>query len=401
LSDCRGAKSSKSAEIAAPPLRGVTNGGRAAYLWRDQTLTFLRMSQRETSMTMTVQVVKDYYGKTLQSTEDLQTSACCDADAMPAHLKALLANVHPDVLAKYYGCGLVAPDSLAGKRVLDLGSGSGRDAYLLAQLVGPTGEIVGVDMTDEQLATARAHVDYQAQAFGYAKSNVRFLNGTIEKLHELGLKSETFDVVVSNCVINLSFDKPAVLRGALDLLKVGGELYFSDVYCDRRVPDSVRNDPELYGECLGGALYWNDFLPLAKSVGFLDPRLVTSRPIEITNPVLRAKLGAAKFYSATYRLFKLPDLETACEDYGQAVIYKGGLEHCEDVFMLDGHHAIEKGRIFPVCGNTWRMLHDTRFKPYFQFIGDFSRHYGIFPGCGTASPFVANAATGASAAPCC
>jgi arsenite methyltransferase len=352
-------------------------------------------------MTMNVQVVKDYYGKTLQSTEDLQTSACCDAASMPSHLLALLAKVHPDVLAKYYGCGLVAPDSLAGKRVLDLGSGSGRDAYLLAQLVGPTGEIVGVDMTDEQLATARAHVDYQAQAFGYAQSNVRFLNGTIEKLHELGLKSETFDVVVSNCVINLSFDKPAVLRGALDLLKTGGELYFSDVYCDRRVPDSVRNDPELYGECLGGALYWNDFLPLAKSVGFLDPRLVTSRPIEITNPKLRAKLGTSQFYSATYRLFKLPDLETACEDYGQAVIYKGGLEHCEDVFMLDGHHAIEKGRIFPVCGNTWRMLHDTRFKPYFEFIGDFSRHYGIFPGCGTASPFVVSGSSGGMAAPCC
>ena len=81
--------------------------------------------------------------------------------------------------------------------------------------------------------------------------------------------------------------------------------------------------PLLYGECLGGALYWNDFLPMAKQAGFLDPRLVTSRPIDVENEAMRAKLGQAKFFSATYRLFKLDGLEPACEDYGQAVIYKG------------------------------------------------------------------------------
>jgi arsenite methyltransferase len=95
------------------------------------------------------------------------------------------------------------------------------------------------------------------------------------------LEPASFDVIVSNCVINLSIDKPAVFSGAFALLKPGGELYFSDVYCDRRLPESVRADPELYGECLGGALYWNDFLPMAKRTGFLDPRLVTSRPIDV------------------------------------------------------------------------------------------------------------------------
>ena len=138
-----------------------------------------------------------------------------------------------------------------------------------------------------------------------------------------GSSRQSFDVVVSNCVINLSVDKPAVLRGAFDLLKPGGELYFADVYCDRRLSDEVRADPVLYGECLGGALYWNDFLPMAKRAGFLDPRLVTSRPLEIKNEQIKRKLGQAKFFSATYRLFKLDGLETACEDYGQAVIYKG------------------------------------------------------------------------------
>jgi arsenite methyltransferase len=336
---------------------------------------------------MNLEVVKEYYGKTLQSSEDLKTSACCDGGSVPLHLQEALANVHPEVTAKYYGCGITVPAALTAKRVLDLGSGSGRDAYLISQLVGPDGEVVGIDMTDEQLATARSHVDWHMQRFGYGNPNVEFRQGYIEKLGELGLEPQSFEVVVSNCVINLSIDKPAVLRGAYDLLKPGGELYFADVYCDRRLPDHVRADPLLYGECLGGALYWNDFIPMAKQAGFLDPRLVTSRPIAVEDDAMRQKLGQAEFFSATYRLFKLDGLETACEDYGQAVIYKGGLDEQPEAFALDGHHLIERGRVFPVCGNTWRMLADTRFAPYFDFIGDFSRHYGIFPGCGTDIPF--------------
>lgn len=341
---------------------------------------------------MNLEVVKDYYGKVLKSSKDLKTSACCDGGGVPAELEALLANVHEEVRAKYYGCGIVVPQALKGARVLDLGSGSGRDVYLISQLVGTEGEVVGVDMTDEQLATAEAHADWHMRVFGYARRNVKFLKGYIEKLGELGLQPASFDAVVSNCVINLSVDKLAVLRGAYELLKPGGELYFADVYCDRRLPDSVRADPLLYGECLGGALYWNDFLPMAKQAGFLDPRLVTSRPIAVENEAMRAKLGQAKFFSATYRLFKLDGLETACEDYGQAVIYKGTVPGQADAFALDGHHLIERGKAFTVCGNTWRMLADTRFQPHFDFIGDFATHYGIFPGCGTSIPFATSAA---------
>ena len=202
-------------------------------------------------------------------------------------------------------------------------------------------------------------------------------------------------------MINLSVDKQAVFRGAHRLLKPGGELYFSDVYCDRRLSDHVRADPVLYGECLGGALYWNDFLPIAKEAGFLDPRLVTSKPIGITNEAVKQKLGLAKFFSATYRLFKLDDLETACEDYGQAVIYKGSIADQPEAFELDGHHLIERGKVFAVCGNTWRMLADTRFQPHFDFIGDFSTHYGIFPGCGTSIPFASGETSKASSGGCC
>jgi arsenite methyltransferase len=245
---------------------------------------------------MNLEAVKNYYGKVLKSSEDLKTSACCDGGGVPSYLELLLANVHEEVRAKYYGCGIIVPAALEGTRVLDLGSGSGRDVYMIAQLVGPNGEVVGVDMTDEQLATAEAHSDWHMRRFGFARPNVRFLKGYIERLEELGLEPASFDVIVSNCVINLSIDKSAVLRGAYDLLKPGGELYFADVYCDRRLPDSVRADPVLYGECLGGALYWNDFLPMAKRAGFLDPRLVTSKPLDIKNEAMKRKIGQAKSF---------------------------------------------------------------------------------------------------------
>lgn len=336
-------------------------------------------------------IVQDYYGKQLQHSDDLKTSACCDASAQPAWLKPLLARVHPEVLARYYGCGLVCPPLLEGCRVLDLGSGSGRDVYALAQLVGKTGEVIGVDMTPEQLAVAEQHRAYHAEQFGYA--NVRFVEGYIEKLDELDLVPGSFDVIVSNCVVNLSPDKDAVLRGVHRLLKKGGEFYFSDVYADRRVPDAVRNDPVLYGECLGGALYWNDFIRLAHRHGFADPRLVEDRPLDITDPKLAPRVGNLKFFSATYRLFKLDGLETACEDYGQAVVYRGTIPDHNHRFVLDRHHDIETGRVFPVCGNTWHMLHGTRFQQHFDFIGEFNRHYGIFPGCGSDIPFAQDEST--------
>lgn len=329
--------------------------------------------------------VQDYYGHELQSTNDLKTSACCDISAVPDWLKSLLKNIHPDVLSRYYGCGLVCPPLLNGSRVLDLGSGSGRDVYALAQLVGPTGEVVGVDMTDEQLAVAEKHKDFHVKSFGY--DNVRFLKGYIEKLDALDLEPESFDVVVSNCVINLAPDKNSVLDGIRRLLKPGGEFYFSDVYADKRVPDAVRTDPVLYGECLGGALYWNDFITMSKACGFADPRLVEDRSLEITDQELSNRIGNLNFYSATYRMFKLDDLDSNCEDYGQWVTYKGTIPEHKNHFLLDKHHIFETGHGFPVCGNTWRMLHDTRFREHFNFIGDFSKHYGIFEGCGLSFPF--------------
>lgn len=132
-------------------------------------------------------------------------------------------------------------------------------------------------MTEEQLAVARRHQEHHRKEFGHAISNVRFLHGYIERLQELELADSSVDIIASNCVLNLASDKAAVLREAWRVLKPGGELYFSDVYTDRRVPIALTTNSVPYGECLSGALYWNDFLPLCRTHGFAYPRLVDDR----------------------------------------------------------------------------------------------------------------------------
>ncbi len=144
--------------------------------------------------------------------------------------------VAPQVTSKYYGCGLCVPEVLEGCKVLDLGCGAGRDCYIISKLVGPTGKVIGVDMTPEQLETARNNIDIHADRFAFPEPNVEFKLGYIENLGDIDLKDNYFDCIVSNCVINLSPDKESVLHEAYRVLKPGGELYFSDVYASRRIP---------------------------------------------------------------------------------------------------------------------------------------------------------------------
>jgi arsenite methyltransferase len=343
--------------------------------------------------------VQHYYSEVLQSSADLRTDACCTIDDTPDFLKAALAEIHDEVLTRYYGCGLVLPDALEGTQILDLGCGAGRDCYILSKLVGESGQVVGVDMTPEQLAVAARHRDYHAKIFGYSSSNVEFVAGDIEALADTNLADARFDLIVSNCVINLAVDKLQVLKDAYRLLKPGGELYFADIYTDRRVPDVLRADPVLYGECLSGALYWSDFDQLARQAGFIDPRLVSDRPVAVSDPKLAAKVGDIQFYSATYRLFKLAELESSSEDYGHTVCYNGLATHQPERFAFDKDNQFETGQIQSVSGNTWRMLNGSRLQPYFDFEGDFDHHYGAFTTSETGLPFDTEAAPSTSS--CC
>lgn len=322
--------------------------------------------------------VKDYYGRVLQSSGDLKTSACCLAETLPIYVRDALSDVHPEVLERFYGCGSPIPPALEGATVLDLGSGSGRDCYVLSKLVGPRGRVIGVDMTDAQLAVARRHLDWHAQRLGHA--NVEFRTGYIEDLAAAGIADASVDLVISNCVLNLSPDKARCFAEILRVLRPGGELYFSDVFADRRIPTHLASDPVLLGECLGGALYVEDFRRLMVRTGCRDARVVASTPLQIHNDEIERKLGQVRFFSTTVRAFRL-DLEDRCEDYGQVATYLGSAPHHPHAFVLDDHHRLETGRPIRVCGNTADMLSRTRYAPHFRVQGDRSTHFGLFD-CG-------------------
>ena len=234
-------------------------------------------------------------------------------------------------------------------------------------------------------------------------------------------------------MINLSPAKPQVIQGVYDALKEGGEFYFSDIYCDRRLPEAVQKHEGgcvrarcalmeaeqaarvtpwltfhkctcltvLWGECLAGALCKSrcvlrgeqatssahmflhvadtgDFVRICRNVGFTDPRILSIDPVEVNDPELKEVVGNAKFYSITYRLFKLKVLETECEDYGQVATYKGTIPGHAHSYMLDDHHVFETGRPMLVCGNSAAMVGDSWLGKHFEVLGGMSTHFGLF-----------------------
>ena len=333
-----------------------------------------------------IEQVREYYGKILKSSSDLKTSACCPVESMPPHLHGLIDDIEPEILERFYGCGMPIPYALEGCTVLDLGCGTGRDVYLASRLVGEDGRVIGVDMTEEQLEVAERCLTSQMRRYGYAHPNVEFRRGFLEDLEGAGIEDGSVDVVISDCVINLSPAKERVFTEIFRVLKPGGELFFSDVFADRRLPVHLMTDPVLHGECLAGAMYEEDFRRVMHGLGYADVRCVCRSPIRIESAEIERRIGMARFSSITVRAFKLDTLEDRCEDYGQMATYLGTIGGYPHRVSLDDHHEFETDKPMRVCGNTAAMLSDTRLSAHFHVQGDRSKHFGRFDCSPTEGP---------------
>jgi arsenite methyltransferase len=268
--------------------------------------------------------VRDKYGAIAAAVEGKPVKVgCCGPDACGCG-DAITSNLYSDAetrdlplqaVAASLGCG--NPTALLtlepGQIVLDLGSGGGIDVLLSARRVGPTGKAYGLDMTDEMLALAREN-GRKAGA-----TNVEFLKGTIEAIP---LPANSVDVIISNCVINLSGDKDAVLREAFRVLKPGGRFAVSDVIVHGDVPEEVRKNMELWVGCIAGALGGEEFADKLKAAGFTDVEVEPWRTYDIedargflTESGLDVDAIAPKvegrFASAFIRARK-PEIKTCC-----------------------------------------------------------------------------------------
>jgi arsenite methyltransferase len=207
-------------------------------------------------------VVKSRYGEAARRAVAGE-SACCDPISINLYDSTQTASVPEEAVSASLGCGnpTVLAQLRPGEHVLDLGSGGGIDVFLSAKRVGAAGKVYGLDMTDEMLALAREN---QRKA---AVSNVEFLKGEIENIP---LPENSVDVVISNCVINLSPDKSRVLREAFRVLRPGGRLAVSDVVVRGPVPAEIRRNVELWAGCVAGALDESDYRAKLAAAGFAE-----------------------------------------------------------------------------------------------------------------------------------
>ena len=320
--------------------------------------------------------VRRYYEEILRKSDDLSTDACaCASAAPPKYVIDALRNIEDEIIAHFYGCGSPLPCALEGATVLDLGCGTGRDVYVASQLVGESGKVIGIDMSRSQLEFARRYEDAQMKRFGYKTSNVEFIEGFIEDMNMI--EDNSVDVVISNCVINLSPFKEQLFAEVFRVLKPGGELFFSDVFCDRRVPEGFYDDPILRGECLSGALYIEDFRRMLKEYGVQTYYVVQKEELHIGDFRIATKLGFATFYSYTLRAVKSGNFEDREENYGQYATYLGTMPENTRYFDLTSEIRLIKGRKCAISSNMATLLSESRYAPHFA-ISKPQEHVGPF-----------------------
>lgn len=319
--------------------------------------------------------LKTYYGKVFA---DRITVGCgCTIEHLHPDMENTFKEIAPELLDASHGSCSPLPPDLEGCVVLDLGCGNGRNIFAAALLVGAAGRVIGVDMREELLEAAKQQIPAHMKKFGYKQANVEIMIGYPEDLRSLGIADNSIDVVVTNEIINISMDKRAVFSEIFRVLKPGGELCFTTVLADRRLPARLADDSCVLRAGLARAMYSEDFRRLFREIGCHDYRNISKQPVPLHRPGAADKVGLASFTYRVVRTFKLP-LEDMCEDYGQVAVYKGTMPGFPDAFPLDDHHLFIKDKPMLVCSNSGAMVDETRYGRHFTVTGDKSVHYGLF-----------------------
>jgi arsenite methyltransferase len=311
---------------------------------------------------------------------------CCPVECDSEYLKVIPL----EVIERDYGCGDPSRYLREGETVLDLGCGTGKTCFIAAQVVGPTGKVIGVDMTDEMLEVARRNAPIVAERIGYA--NVDFRKGRIQDLaldlemldrrlksnpiadaasflganelaEELRIKyplvaNESVDVVVSNCVLNLvePKSKRRLFEEIFRVLKKGGRAVISDIVSDEAVPEEMQNDPELWSGCISGAFTEEGFSAAFENAGFYGIQILRrdAKPWRTVQGI--------DFRSLTVEAFKGKQGE--CFERNQAVIYRGPFKEVLD----DDNHRMERGKRYAVCDKTYNLYKKAPYRELFDFV---------------------------------
>lgn len=329
------------------------------------------------------QVVRTRYS---QGAQERVADLCCPVDYDPRYLKV----IPEEVLERDYGCGDPSRHLREGETVLDLGSGTGKICFIASQVVGSSGKVIGVDMTDDMLEVARRNAPLVAERIGFA--NVEFRRGRIQDLaldfelldRELARQPVTdaeglmraealaetlrqsrpliadnaVDVVVSNCVLNLvgGAEKARLFREIYRVLKSGGRAVISDIVSDEAVPQELQNDPELWSGCISGAMTEGGFLSAFEEAGFHGIRIL-ERQREPWRTV-----DGIEFRSLTVEAFK--GKAGPCVERLQAVVYKGPFREVLD----DDNHRMRRGERYAVCDKTFQLYQQEPYRGQFELI---------------------------------
>ena len=301
--------------------------------------------------------VKDFYSAAAVAPKQ---ELCCPVTYTPEDI----SHIPEEVFSISYGCG--SPVAIAGimegEIMADLGSGGGVDCFIAAKKVGPFGKVIGIDMTEEMLEKARGSSNIVSNNLGY--SNVEFKYGFLE---EIPVEDNSVDVVTSNCVINLSTEKEAVFKEIYRILKTGGRFVISDIVSDKDVPEDIKKDKELWGECISGSVTQEEFLRLAKEAGFYG--------IEIIKRDFYKEVNNIKFYSVTARGYKFRKGKR-CLYIGHYAVYLGPFSSVHD----DDNHEFKRGEMVEICTDTAFKLSRPPYAGRFLIIDTES---GSETTCGT------------------